>query len=129
MDSDMDYYGADGYSDYADYTEQSRRRYRSPSYRYKRSAGFTRMDPDMAYYGYDGYPDYIHEHPQLSRKHRQSYMPSFKHHPRGKRSAGSSRSQLKKYRMSQEARFRRMQSTAGQKRKNKHMKVKKYYHM
>merc|ERR1719422_2873067 len=134
MDSDMDYYGADGYSDYADYTEQSRRRYRSPSYRYKRSAGFTRMDPDMAYYGYDGYPDYIHEHPQQSRKYRQlrkprpSYMPSLKHHPRGKRSVGLSRSQLKKYRMSPEARFRRMQSTAGQKRrKNNHVKVKKYY--
>merc|ERR1719471_1013590 len=127
MDSDMDYYDADGYSDYT----SSRRRYRSPSYRYKRSAGFTRMNPDMDYYGYDGYPDYIHDQSRkyrLSRKPRPSYMPSFKHHPRGKRSAGSSRSQLK-YRMSQEARFRRMQSTAGQKRKNKHMMVKKYYHM
>merc|ERR1719471_732878 len=127
MDSDIDYYDADGYSDYA----SSRRRYRSPSYRYKRSAGMTRMDTDMDYYGYDGYPDYIHDQSRkyrLSRKPRPSYMQSFKHHPRGKRSAGSSRSQLK-YRMSQEARFRRMQSTAGQKRKNKHMMVKKYYHM
>jgi len=139
MDSDMDYFGADGYSDY----EPPRRRYRSPAYRYKRSAGMTLMDSDMDYYhGYDGYPDYTHEHPQQSRKYRQSrkprlsYMQSLEHHPayrykvRGKRSVGLSRSQLKKYRMSQEARFRRMQSAAGQKRrKNNHVKVKKYYYM
>jgi len=127
MDSDMDYYGADGYSDY----EPPRRKYRSPAFRYKRSAGMTRMDSDIDYYyGDDGYPDYTHEHPQQSRKYmtrkpRPSYM---HHHRRHKRSAGSSRSQLK-YRMSPEARFRRMLSAAGQKRRNNHTRIKKYYYM
>merc|ERR1719471_2615530 len=112
MDSDMDYYG-DGYSDYAP------GRFRSPAYRRykKRSTG---MD-------YDGYPDYTRKPPS-----RPSYMhPAYRYKVRGKRSAGLSRSQLKKYRMSQEARFRRMQSAAGQKRrrKNKHMRAKKYYYM
>jgi len=122
MDADMDYYGADGYSDYTH--ESPRRRYRSPAYRYKRSAGMTRMDTDMDYYGYDGYPDY--------RKYRQTRKPrpSLGHHRRHKRSAGLTRSQAKKYRMSPEARFRRMLSAAGQKRrKNNHMRVKKYYYM
>jgi len=105
MDSDMDYYGHDGYAEYA----PEPRRFRSPAYRRykKRSVG------------------------------RPSYMQPLEHHPayrykvRGKRSAGLSRSQLKKYRMSQEARFRRMQSAAGQKRRrmNKHMRAKKYYYM
>merc|ERR1712117_650887 len=73
-------------------------------------------DSDMDYYGHDGYP---------SRKYTQMRKPrpSYLQHRRYRRSAGLSRSQLKKYRMSQEARFRRMQSAAGQKRrrKNKHM--------
>merc|ERR1719322_1478036 len=75
-------------------------------------------DSDMDYYGHDGYP---------SRKYTQTRKPrpSYMHHRRYRRSAGLSRSQLKKYRMSQEARFRRMQSAAGQKRrrKNKHMRA------
>merc|ERR1712154_692485 len=65
-------------------------------------------DSDMDYYGHDGYP---------SRKYTQTRKPrpSYMLHRRYRRSAGLSRSQLKKYRMSQEARFRRMQSAAGQK--------------
>merc|ERR1711983_532831 len=124
MDSDMDYYG-DGYADYAPAP-----RFRSPAYRRykKRSVG-------MDSYGYDGYPDYARKKPSRkyrpSRKPRPSYMQSLEHHRRYRRSAGLSRSQLKKYRMSQGARFRRMQSAAGQKRrrKNKHMRAKKYYYM
>merc|ERR1712117_803320 len=81
-------------------------------------------DSDMDYYGHDGYP---------SRKYTQTRKsrPSYLHHRRYRRSAGLSRSQLKKYRMSQEARFRRMQSAAGQKRRRKikHMRAKKYYYM
>merc|ERR1712154_694754 len=125
MDSDMDYYGHDGYADYAPAP-----RFRSPAYRRykKRSVG-------MDNYGYDGYPAYAHKRPSRksrpSRKPRPSYMQPLEHHRRYRRSAGLSRSQLKKYRMSQEARFRRMQSAAGQKRrrKNKHMRAKKYYYM
>merc|ERR1712117_977463 len=97
------------------------------------------MDSDMDYYG-DGYSDYYrspayrrYKRSAPSRKPRPSYMhhPAYRYKVRGKRSAGLSRSQLKKYRMSQEARFRRMQSAAGQKRrrKNNHMRAKKYYYM
>merc|ERR1719471_457111 len=111
MDSDMDFYGADGYSDYA------HGRYQSPSYRYKRSAGLTRMD----YYGYDGYPDY--------RKYRQSKpRSSYMHHPayRYRRSAGLTRSQLNMYRKSRAVRSRRHKSAEGHKRiMNKHMKGNK----
>merc|ERR1712117_996860 len=85
---------------------------------------------DMDYYGYDGYPEFTHEHPQQSRKYRQSrkprlsYMQSLEHHHRHRRSVGLTRSQAKKYRMSPEARFRRMLSAAGQKRrKNNYMRL------
>merc|ERR1719471_2351613 len=72
------------------------------------------MDSDMDYYG-DGYSDYYrspayrrYKRSAPSRKPRPSYMhhPAYRYKVRGKRSAGLSRSQLKKYRMSQEARFR-----------------------
>merc|ERR1712117_305883 len=84
------------------------------------------VDSDMDYYGHDGYSDYYrspayrrYKRSAPSRKPRPSYMhhPAYRYKVRGKRSAGLSRSQLKKYRMSQEARFRRMQSAAGQKRR------------
>jgi len=118
MDSEMDYYGADGYSDYAH--EPPRRRYQSPSYRYKRSAGLTRMD----YYGYDGYPDYRSY--RQSRKPRPSYMRSLEHHPRYRRSAGLTRSQLNMYMMSRAVRARRHKSAEGHNRfVNKHMKGNK----